>query len=279
MPNAIHLKGPKKKIKTTEEILIERVEAKVADFDIRVAVRLLTSNDSLAISDNNTVQELKKKHPSPSRPLELPEEPDEKMEFYIANEQHVKKAINSFKHGSASGFDGLSPQFVKDIISHSAGDAGVQALSAITRLCNFILSGKINNNIWKYMFGATLCALQKKCGGIRPIAVGNYFRRLVSKLACAKIRNENGDYFRPHQIGVASKLGCEAAIHATRSTVMASKTTTKVLLKVDYKNAFNSVERDVILSEIKQHAPKMFPYLWQCYSTPSYIFYGENMMQ
>lgn len=31
--------------------------------------------------------------------------------------------------------------FNKDIISHSAGDAGIQALSSITRLCNLVLSG------------------------------------------------------------------------------------------------------------------------------------------
>ncbi len=44
------------------------------------------------------------------------------------------------------------------------------------------------------------------------------------------------------------------------------------------KHAFNTVERDVMLSEIKKYAPKMYPYLWQCYSEPSYLFYGEDMI-
>lgn len=32
----------------------------------------------------------------------------------------------------------------------------------------------------------------------------------------------------------------------------------KDLLKIDFKNAFDSVERDVMLSEIKKHTPKMY---------------------
>ncbi len=83
LPHVNNLKGYKRNAKTTEEKLIERVEAKVADFDIRGAVRLLTSSDSIAISDNNTLHELQQKHPSPSRPLEYPEPPTEETEFYI----------------------------------------------------------------------------------------------------------------------------------------------------------------------------------------------------
>lgn len=220
LPPIKNLNQRKKKTLNNEDELIAKIEAKVADFDIRGAVRLLTSEDSVAISNENTLKELQDKHPSPSREINLPERPTKENEFYTVNEKEVKKAINSFKNGSASGLDGLSPQYIKDMISHSAGDAGIKALSSITRLCNLVLSGQVNANICKYLYGATL---QKKCGGIRPIAIGNFLRRIVSKLACIKARKEMGEYFRPHQIGFGSKLGCEAAVHDTRSTVLASK--------------------------------------------------------
>jgi hypothetical protein len=45
------------------------VEAKVVDFDIRGAIKLLSSDDSLASFNEDVAEELKKKHPSPSREL------------------------------------------------------------------------------------------------------------------------------------------------------------------------------------------------------------------
>lgn len=92
LPHVKNLPRRKKKVMSTEEKLIERIEAKVADFDIRGAVRLLTSNDSLAISNANTLSELQKKHPAPSRPLILPDKPTKETESYVVNEQHVKKS-------------------------------------------------------------------------------------------------------------------------------------------------------------------------------------------
>jgi hypothetical protein len=52
--------------------LAKKVEAKVADFDIRGAVKLLSSHDLLASFNEDVVEELKKKHPSPSGELFFP---------------------------------------------------------------------------------------------------------------------------------------------------------------------------------------------------------------
>jgi hypothetical protein len=155
-----------------------------------------------------------------------------------------KLGINSFPVGSSSGLDGMRPQYLKDIISLSAGEAGEKALKALTKLCNFLLSGQLPSEICHLL---SLCALHKKDGGIRPIAIGNCLRRLTSKLACFQSRNIVNSYLSPHQLGVATKLRCEAAIHTTRTFVNNDQNRGKVLLKLDLKNAFNSVERDCIL--------------------------------
>ena len=68
-----------------------------------------------------------------------------------------------------------------------------------------MLSGKVVSVICPIIYGATLCALSKKDGGLRPIAVGSTYRRLAAKLACKYVRGETGDYLRPIQIGVNSK--------------------------------------------------------------------------
>ncbi|KAF2883911.1 hypothetical protein ILUMI_22251 [Ignelater luminosus] len=80
----------------------QQVTAKVADFDIRGAVKLLSSNDTLADTDENTYFDLKKKHPSPSRLLSFPSPPSENHDCLTVCSSDVQKAINSFPSCSAS---------------------------------------------------------------------------------------------------------------------------------------------------------------------------------
>lgn len=113
-------------------------------------------------------------------------------------------------------------------------------------------------NITPIIYGASLCALNKKDGGLRPIAIGNIFRRLTAKLACGSICSPIGHYLRPKQLGFATKGGCEAALHATRTYVLKNHGKAKVILKIDFMNAFNSVEQDKMLQLIKEKTPELF---------------------
>ncbi|XP_026331470.1 uncharacterized protein LOC113238842, partial [Hyposmocoma kahamanoa] len=83
-------------------------------------------------------------------------------------------------------------------------------------------------------------------------------------------------HLQPRQVGFGTPLGCEAAIHATRSFAMGHEGTDTVVVKIDIRNAFNSVERDIILSEILENVPSLYPFVYQCYSVPSNLYYGEN---
>jgi hypothetical protein len=69
------------------------------------------------------------------------------------NEQNVREAINSFPADSSPSSDDMRPQYLKDIISLSAGVAGQQALRALTKLCNFLLSGQLPSEIWYVFIG------------------------------------------------------------------------------------------------------------------------------
>jgi hypothetical protein len=97
--------------------------------------------------------------------------PFQTRRHFFNSEQNVREAINSFPAGSSPGLDGMRPQYLKDIISLSAGEPGQQALRALTKLCNFLLSGQLPSEICRLLYGPSLCALHKKDGGIRPIAI------------------------------------------------------------------------------------------------------------
>jgi hypothetical protein len=126
----------------------------------------------------------------------------------------------------------MRPQYLKDIISLSAGETGQQALRALTKLCNFLLFGQLPSVICHLLYGA----IYENDEGIWPIAIGNYLRRLTSKLACFLSSNILNSYLSSHQLGAAN--------HITRTFVHNNQNRGKVLLELDFKNAFNSVERD-----------------------------------
>jgi hypothetical protein len=80
-------------------------------------------------------------------------------------------------------------------------------------------------------------------------------------------------YLAPHQLGVATKRGCEAAIHSVRTFINIPENRDNILLKIDFENAFNSIERDSMLIPIKNNFPLIYPFLYQSYRFPFFAFF------
>ncbi|KAF2886092.1 hypothetical protein ILUMI_20084 [Ignelater luminosus] len=129
---------------------------------------------------------------------------------------------------------------LKDLLAKTTGVAGAGLLSSLTALCNLVLSGKMADAVTNILDGANLRILPKKEGGVRPIAVGCTSRR----------------------VEFSSKEGCEAAVHALRYLVENNHYKAIAILEVDVKNAFNTLERDIILEAVEGRAPNIFPYLF-----------------
>jgi hypothetical protein len=99
------------------------------------------------------------------------------------------------------------------------------------------------------MAGAPVIPLAKKGPGVRPIAIGETFRRLVSKVGAFHVRSAASQLLAPLQLGVGTPLGCEAILHPV-NTVFAAHggDSLLALLKIDLSNAFNVVSCDAILA-------------------------------
>ena len=269
------LRDKRAKQKSKEEILKNRVNAKFSENDLKGAIRELSSDDTLAPDNSDTLKKLEERHPAAPTGISLPPAPENDETHIPVTTDSVKKAILSFPAGSAAGPDGLKPGHLKSLIG--AVEAGNRLLESITKLVNFVLKDKIPEDIRPIFFGANLCALSKKDGGIRPIAVGTTFRRLITKAGLKPISKDLGILFRPNQLGYSSKGGSEAAAHAARH-YLTSNIQNKVFLKLDIKNAFNCMNRDVILQKVKEKIPSLFNLLWQAYSKPSHLFYRDNIL-
>ena len=253
------------------------VAGKLADGDVKGAVRLLASAEGHAPQDDRTLGLLREKHPPAPENLSLPDEPNDDCPSPTVSEEDVKKALASFRPGSAGGPDGLRPGHLLALTSQKAAEAGVRLLASLTRLVNFVLGGEVPEFAVSVFYGASLCALGKKDGGVRPIAVGNTFRRLATKVGAKPLSSGLGRTLRPVQLGFSTRCGCEAAAHAARR-YLGEASHRRVIFKVDMANAFNCLRRDVFLAAARRRVPGLFRLLWQAYSGPRTLFYGDTSL-
>ena len=140
---------------------------------------------------------------------------------------------------------------------------------------NCVLRGETAVPARASFFGATLIALNKKGGGLRPIAVGCTLRRLVAKCAGACMKEAMAALLAPHQLGFGVPLGAEAAVHASR-IFLNNLQPGHLILKLDFRNAFNCLRRDKMIAAVKQLAPELLPLVTCAYSTPSFLFWGRH---
>ena len=201
--------------------IASRISEKLEDGDVRGAIRLAASDDAMAPHDEKTLIALRLKHP-PRRvaPSGVPTNSHNTVNSLplplVVAERDIKDAIKSLAAGFAGGVDGMRPHHLKDLTSVHTGDAGQRLVSRLTEFANLCLAGDIPTAIQPIFCGASFCALTKKDGGIRPIAVGCTLRRLVAKTASKLVQEKMTAKLAPIQLGFGVKQGTEAAAHAAR---------------------------------------------------------------
>ena len=101
---------------------------------------------------------------------------------------------------------------------------------------------------------------QKKDGTSRPIAVGEVFRRLAAKVLCQAYQDQARTYLWPLQIGVAHPLGTEVGLQVARQWCFRHRRSPNmVFVKLDFANAFNTIDRERFLKEVRSIMPGLAP--------------------
>ena len=129
------------------------------------------------------------------------------------------------------------------------------------------------------MGGGRLCALAKKEGGIRPICMASIWRRLSSKVICATKQADFSNFLAPNQIGVAVKSGAEILIHEADLLYRSGKKLKNfVILKIDWKNAFNSIDRQVFLDAVYKSFLDIYNYVAAMYGVKGQLKFGNSFI-
>lgn len=173
----------------------------------------------------------------------------------------------------------LSPDHIFNSLEPILQTPVYQSLFHVVQLMS---SGKVCYDVQLYICGAFLTALTKKCGGIRPVACGDYLRRLTGKVLICAAKEDATNYLFPYQCGIGVKSGTELIAHSWRELMeKAAEDANFVGLKVDLDNTYNRAKRYVILTECRQVFPSLFAFAWFCYGNPSILCvrgFGEQIL-
>ena len=245
-----------------------RASIKLSAGDVRAAVRALCSQEIHADTDQATHKLLLSKHPPAPLNRRLVSPPPDSVPLIIGASE-IRNAIKSFSPASSGGMDGLRPQHLLDM-EMASQDSFIPALVDFT---NLVLAGGVPADVRPIFFGASLHALKKKEGGIRPIAVGLTLRRLISKVANTWATSVCSSTLLPHQLGVGAKGGAEAIAHAARQ-MLSSMKSNMVFVKLDFVNAFNTLRRDSMMEAVIAHIPQLAHYINSSYGSSSTLRFG-----
>ena len=253
---------------------IRRAKLAVQDGQFSKAIKALTS-DGLAIPSAAVLQDMLAKHPQ-STPPSLP--PGLVPPPVTVSESAVRKGVRSFPNGSAPGPSGLRPSHLREAVGCPSPDRANKVLAALTRLVNFLASGRAPSDITPHLCGATLLASKKKKGGLRPIAVGEVLRRLVSKCLATLAHCQALAHLSPLQLGVSVRGGCEAIVHATSHLMSSLQGDERWTLLLDFTNAFNSISRQAMFVEFRRHLPGLSAWMESCYSGQPLLHLGQDII-
>ena len=82
----------------------------------------------------------------------------------------------------------------------------------------------------------------------------------------------------PRQLGYGVTNGAEAAVHTPR-LYLSEADHDSVMVKLDFKNAFNSIRRDKMLEAVQKFIPELASFVHSAYSSPSSLFWEDKIIQ
>jgi len=102
-------------------------------------------------------------------------------------------------------------------------------------------------------------------------------RRLASKCASTCGASRLSSYLSPRQLGVGVPGACEAAIHSARR-YLETIPFDHVFVKLDFSNAFNSLNRSDMLCSVADRIPDLYAFCYSAYYHSSILFHGPYLV-
>jgi len=204
----------------------------------------------------------------PSAPI--PESIENTPLPYQFDPPDVIKSLKSLSRGTASGPSRFFPEHLLNAVECPTPDKAYRAATTLTDVVNVLAAGKRAPEVLPWMFGTNLYALKKKKGVVSPIAVSEVLLKLRSRKLFRSLS--------PLEFDVATRGGVEAVVHATKTTFDCALINCHGILMVDFRNAFNTLDRVKMITEVHRRLPGLAAFTEFCYTVKCKVLFGEYIL-
>lgn len=242
---------------------------------VNPALRLLDENTKgvLTLSDD-VMKILREKHPDgcPINENMLLHGPQKLVTPVIYDEINAELIRRcAFKMKGSHGPSGLDSEFWRKLLSNkrygSSADDLCHAIALLTRkLCSYELQDPLSI---EPLQSCRLIPLDKS-PGVRPIGIGEVLRRIIGKAVMKIIKPDILEATAYQQFCAGQEAGCEVAIHTVRQ--LFEDDSNHGIIQIDARNAFNTLNRNLLLHNIRIICPEAANYVINCYSGPARLF-------
>ena len=185
-----------------------------------------------------------------------------------------RKIFHSCLQGSPSGVAPGPGGCTNEMLRVCLDDAEI--LSLLFDAAEDFARGHIPDDVTRCLLLATMTALEKRDGGVRGIATGTSFRRLVAKVLARQFSKQVEQACAPFQFALFTRAGTDCVGHAIR--VATEMNTRWTVLSIDAVGAFDHVLRAAMLSKVAE-VPSLreLPFVKAAYARPSsYVWVDEE---
>lgn len=236
---------------------IARALKLIHEGEIARGLRMLHSNGVATVTPE-VIAQLQLKHPPRARPL-----PDDPGIAAPRLSVHLGQVFAHLPRRAGTGPSGCRNEYFSALARPFGNAKADRVLDAYAVFATAIASAALP--LW-YQHAQSianllpivkrpLSAAQRATGvtpDVRPIAVGECLLRAVGRALAESSRDTFAHILYPQQLGVGVDGGVSTLVHGTR--LLLEHNRNFVTLKVDIANAYNAIDRSVLLRRVTEHA-------------------------
>lgn len=163
--------------------------------------------------------------------------------------------------GSANGASGWTCGIIRSLYSDGTADD----FNAIAALFTAMAGGDLPSTHW--VTSRAVLIPKPNNNGLRPLGIGEAWYRYLGRALLHIEAPDVADSIWHLQLGCGVPGGCEIAARAAQAFL--EQNPTHVLIKTDFKNAFNLTPRSSIFEGIKRFCPRLLPWFRWAYGASS----------
>ena len=185
----------------------------------------------------------------------------------VLTDDAVAQALRTARRGTAAGLSGATCEHYKLLLDDA------EALELFVHAANLLAAARVPADVAVAVGLSRLTALRKPGGGVRGIATGDTFRRLVSRSLARAYADTFDEATRPYQFALQTRAGTDALSGMLRAAVDLDSAAT--IVSLDGRSAYDTISRAAFLHKLHAVAPALLPFVRLWYGQQSTYFWWD----